>query len=319
MRSTGESVIKEGKMAKPEKVEIVEVGPRDGLQNLQFYVETGKKVQLIRLLAESGIRAIEATSFVHPRAIPQFRDAAETIAGIKGLPGVKIIALVPNLVGAQRALAAGVQEISFVFSISASHNRNNVNKTPGESLEELRQIFELPGMGTRWMIRVNLATSFGCPFEGILPDERVYDYVDEVVDMGAKDIALADTVGYGNPAQVRRIVSNCLKRYPERHFIIHLHNTRGLGLANALAAYEAGLRTFDSAIGGLGGCPYAPGATGNISTEDLVFMFEGMGVKTGIRFPELFKAGQYLREIVPGVELSSGVLKAGLPKGILAA
>lgn len=302
-------------MAPFEQVEIVEVGPRDGLQNLQFYVETEKKVRLIRLLAESGIGAVEATSFVHPKAIPQFRDAAETIAGVKGIPGSKIIALVPNLLGAQRALAAGVQELSFVFSVSLSHNRNNVNKTPEESLEELKRIFDLPGIDTRWTLRVNLATAFGCPFEGILPDQLVYDYVDRVVRIGAKAIALADTVGYGNPAQVRRIVATCLPQYPDRHFIIHLHNTRGLGLANALAAYEAGLRTFDSAIGGLGGCPYAPGATGNISTEDLVFMFESMGVKTGIRFLELLKAAHYLREILPGVELSSSVLKAGLPKG----
>jgi hydroxymethylglutaryl-CoA lyase len=297
-----------------EEVEIVEVGPRDGLQNLQFYVETGKKVQLIRLLAESGIRAVEATSFVHPKAIPQFRDAAETIAGVKGIPGVKIIALVPNLLGARRAVAAGVQELSFVFSVSLSHNRSNVNKTPEESLEELKRIFGLPGMDTQWTLRVNLATTFGCPFEGILPDELVYDYVDRVVQIGAKVIALADTVGYGNPAQVRRIVATSLRQHPDRHFIIHLHNTRGLGLVNALAAYEVGLRTFDSSIGGLGGCPYAPGATGNISTEDLVFMFESMGVKTSIHFPELFKASQYLREILPGVELSSSVLKAGLPK-----
>jgi hydroxymethylglutaryl-CoA lyase len=279
-------------------------------------VETEKKVQLIRLLAESGIQAMEATSFVHPKAIPQFRDAAETIAGVKGTPGLKIIALVPNLLGAQRALAAGVQELSFVFSVSLSHNRNNVNKTPEESLEELKRIFDLPGMETQWTLRVNLATAFGCPFEGILPDDLVYEYTDRVVRIGAKVIALADTVGYGNPAQVRRIVAASLRQYPERHFIIHLHNTRGLGLANALAAYEAGLRTFDSSIGGLGGCPYAPGATGNISTEDLVFMFESMGVKTGIRFPQLFRASNYLREILPGVEFSSGVLKAGLPKGM---
>ena len=302
-----------------EKVEIVEVGPRDGLQNLQFCVETGKKVQLIRLLAESGIQAVEATSFVHPKAIPQFRDAAETIAGVKGIPGLKIIALVPNLLGAQRAVAAGVQELSFVFSVSLSHNRNNVNKTPEESLEELKRIFDLPGMETQWTLRVNLATAFGCPFEGILPDELVYEYVEQVVRIGAKVIALADTVGYGNPAQVRRIVAASLRQHPDRHFIIHLHNTRGLGLANALAAYEVGLRTFDSSIGGLGGCPYAPGATGNISTEDLVFMFESMGVKTGIRFPELCKASRYLREILPGIELFSSVLKAGLPKGGLTA
>jgi hydroxymethylglutaryl-CoA lyase len=299
-----------------EQVEIVEVGPRDGLQNLPFYVETEKKVQLIRLLAQSGIKAMETTSFVHPKAIPQFRDAAETVAGVKGTPGLKIVALVPNLLGAQRALAAGVQELSFVFSVSLSHNRNNVNKTPEESLEELKRIFDLPGMETQWTLRVNLATAFGCPFEGILPDDLVYEYTDRVVRIGAKVIALADTVGYGNPAQVRRIVAVSLRQYPDRHFLIHLHNTRGLGLANALAAYEAGLRTFDSSIGGLGGCPYAPGATGNISTEDLVFMFESMGVKTGIRFPQLFRASNYLREILPGVEFSSGVLKAGLPKGM---
>ena len=298
------------------EVTIVEVGPRDGLQNLSFFVETEKKIRLIQLLAKSGIRAMEATSFVHPKAIPQFRDAAETVAGIKGIPGLKIIALIPNLFGAQRALAAGAHELSFVFSVSLSHNRNNVNKTPEESLEELQRIMDLPGRDQAWSIRVNLATAFGCPFEGILADEQVYAAVDRVVGMGAKFINLADTVGFGNPAQVRRIFTECLRRHPDRQFVVHLHNTRGLALANALAAYEAGVRIFDAAVGGLGGCPYAPGASGNVSTEDMVFMFEGMGLTTGIDFPALFEAGKYLREITPGVELSSSVLKAGLPKGM---
>ena len=300
-------------MTRSEEVEIVEVGPRDGLQNLQFFVDTEKKVQLIRLLAESGLSAIEATSFVHPKTIPQFRDAVPTIEGLKGLKGVKIIAMVPNLVGALNALKAGVQEITFVFSVSASHNSKNVNKTPGESLEELQKIMDLPGMGDTWNLRVILATFFGCPFEGIIPDKIAYDYLDRVVSMGVKTISFADTVGYGNPRQVKRMITTALHRYPDRHFIIHLHNTRGLGLANALAAYEAGLRTFDAAIGGLGGCPYAPGATGNISTEDLVFMFESMGVKTGVQFANLLQASQYLKTILPGVELSSSLLRAGLP------
>ena len=299
-------------MTRREEVQIIEVGPRDGLQNLSYFVDTEKKVQLIRLLAESGIQAIEATSFVHPRAIPQFRDAAAIVEGIKGL-GVTILALVPNLIGAQNALKAGVRELNFVFSVSASHNRNNVNKTPEESLEELARIAQLPGLGDTWRLRAVLATAFGCPFEGIVADEVVFEYLARVIAMGVKIISFADTVGYGNPRQVKRIVKTAMERYPDRSFALHLHNTRGLGLANALAAYEAGLRAFDSSIGGLGGCPYAPGATGNISTEDLVFMFESMGIHTGIQLPKLFEATAFLKKAIPGIELASSLLKAGLP------
>ncbi len=296
-----------------EEVEIVEVGPRDGLQNLPSFVDTPKKVELIRLLAASGLRAIEATSFVHPKAIPQFRDAAATIEGVKGIRGIKVIALVPNLVGALNAVQAGVRELSFVFSVSKSHNRNNVNKSPEESLAELEKIRSLRGAGESWNLKVVLATAFGCPFEGILPDEIVFRYLDGVAAMGIKSISFADTVGYGNPRQVKRIAATALENYPDRSFAVHLHNTRGLGLANALAAYDAGVRVFDSAVGGLGGCPFAPGATGNISTEDLVFMFESMGVRTGVALPKLFQASQYLKTALPGVELPSSVLKAGLP------
>jgi len=283
------------------------------LQNLPVFVDTAKKVQLIRLWVKSGLRSIEATSFVHPRAIPQFRDAAATIEGVKSLPGVKIIAMVPNLEGASKALHAGVSEITFVFSVSASHNRNNVRKTPEESLSELGKVMKLPGLGSAWTLRVVLATAFGCPFEGILPDKVIYHYLERVVEMGCKAISFADTVGYANPRQVRRMMRHALRHYPDRHFTIHLHNTRGLGLANALTAYEAGLRTFDAAIGGLGGCPYAPGATGNIATEDLVFMFEEMGIKTGVQLTDLLQAAQYLKTILPDVELSSSLVKAGLP------
>lgn len=299
--------------AEAEAVEIVEVGPRDGLQNLAVFVETERKIELIRLLADSGIRAVEATSFVSPGAIPQFRDAAATIAGVKGLPGIKVIALVPNFIGAVNALKAGVRELSFVFSVSASHNRSNVKKTPEESIAELGKILGLPGRADSWNIRVVLATSFGCPFEGILPDKIIFRYLDRVAAMGIKSISFADTVGYGNPRQVKRIAATALENYPDKSFAVHLHNTRGLGLANALAAYDAGVRVFDSAVGGLGGCPFAPGATGNISTEDLVFMFESMGVRTGVALPKLFHASQYLKTAVPGVELPSSVLKAGLP------
>jgi hydroxymethylglutaryl-CoA lyase len=299
----------------PAQVSIVEVGTRDGLQNIQQFLETGKKVDLIRLLARSGLKRIEATSFVHPKAIPQFRDAKEIVAGIAGLEDVELSVLVPNLIGARNALESGIKELAFVFSISESHNKNNVNRTRQESVQELEKILSLRKDNPDMKVRASLSTVFGCPFEGEVSMEETLEYIEKVKDLGIDKVTLSDTVGYGNPRQVREIVRRCLDRFPSITFAVHFHNTRGLGLANALVSLEEGISIFDSSIGGLGGCPFAPGATGNISTEDLVFMFEAMGIQTGVNIELLFGASRFLRNSLLNTPLSSHVLRAGLPKG----
>jgi len=302
-------------MKMPQEVYIIEVGPRDGLQNIEQFLETEKKVQLIKLLAQSGLRRIEATSFVHPKAIPQFRDAKETISGVINLTGVELSALVPNLVGARNALESGIKELAFVFSISESHNKNNVNRTREESVQELENILSLKKDNLDMKVRVSLATVFGCPFEGEVKVEETLRYIEKVKDLGVDTITLADTVGYGNPKQVRQIIKSCLSQFPSITFGVHFHNTRGLGLANVLVCLEEGVMIFDSSIGGLGGCPFAPGATGNISTEDLAFMFEGMGIKTGVNIELLFEASRFLQNNLKDTPLSSHLFKAGPPKG----
>lgn len=302
-------------MDMPKEVDIVEVGPRDGLQNIQHFLETEKKVQLIKLLAKSGLKRIEATSFVHPKAIPQFRDAKEIVSGIIDLKDIELSVLVPNLIGAKNALESGIRELAFVFSISESHNKSNVNKTREESLEELKRVLPLKEDYPEMKVRVSLSTVFGCPFEGEVRAEETLKYIDKVKDLGIMTITLSDTVGYGNPKQVREIVRSCLDQFPSITFGVHFHNTRGLGLANTLACLEEGIAIFDSSIGGLGGCPFAPGATGNISTEDLVFMYEGMGIRTGVNIELLFEASRFLQNNLKDIPLSSHLFKAGLPKG----
>lgn len=294
-------------------VEIVEVGPRDGLQNLEQYVETGKKLQLINFLTQSGLKEIQVGGFVHPKAIPQFRDMKEVVRELPPVRGIKFTSLVPNLRGAKDALESGIRKIIFVFSVSRSHNLSNVRRTPEESLEELRNIKELLCSYPDVEISVDLATTFGCPFEIQVKKDDIMHCVKKVFDLGIKQMTLCDTVGFANPRQVEDIISTCIKSNPEVTFRVHFHNTRGLGLANALAAYESGIRSFDSSIGGLGGCPFAPGASGNVATEDQVFMFNEMGIETGVDIHSLFEASRYLEEILGDVRLTSSVFKAGLP------
>ncbi|NWG75370.1 MAG: hydroxymethylglutaryl-CoA lyase [Rubrivivax sp.] len=224
-------------MIAQDAVQIVEVGPRDGLQNLMDYVETGKKISLIRRLAESGLREIEAGSFVHPKAVPQFRDMSEVIKGVLDLEGVKLSALVPNLKGAQNAIESGIRRLIFVVSVSRSHNLNNVRLTPEESLEELKKIMELKSAHAGMEIQLDLATTFGCPFEIRVKKEDVLHYVERAGVRGIKKVNLCDTVGFANPRQVEQITHACMEKFPEITFGAHFHNTRGLGLANALAAY----------------------------------------------------------------------------------
>lgn len=300
-------------MKNRDDIRIVEVGPRDGLQNLDTIVSTENKIQLIRRLAASGIAEIQTGGFVNPRAIPQFKDMQEVLAGLTGLEGVTLQVMVPNLRGAQAALASGIGKIVFFFSVSRSHNLNNVRQTPDESLAALAAIVDCI-RGTDTAVRVDLATVFGCPFEGFIDRDVIISYVDRVARHGIREITLCDTVGVGNPRQVEDIVVFCRQRFPEIAFGVHFHNTRGQGLANALRAYDAGVRSFDAAIGGLGGCPFAPGASGNVATEDMAFMFGEMGLKTGIDMERLLESSRFLHSVLPHVSLKSAVFQAGLPK-----
>jgi hydroxymethylglutaryl-CoA lyase len=301
------------KMHSKKNIHIVEVGPRDGLQNLNCFVETEKKVSLIRRLAASGIREIQAGAFVSPKAIPQFRDMQTMMAGLNDLRECTLTALVPNLQGARTALASGIRKLNFFFSVSRSHNLNNVRQTPEASLASLKIIRDELLPGTDVVVRVDLATVFGCPFEGTIKTDVILKYVEQVVSLGFREVTLCDTVGVGHPALVESIITACRGHYPEITFGVHLHNTRGLALANALRAYDVGIRSFDAAIGGLGGCPFAPGASGNVATEDMVFMFNAMGLTTGIDMQRLLAASYYLHEILPDTPLTSAVFRAGLP------
>ncbi len=303
----------------PAGLHIVEVGPRDGLQNLSAFVETGRKIDLIRKLAASGIREIQAGAFVNPQAIPQFRDMKEVLAGVREhgkTDGVVLTTLVPNLQGARNAVAAGVDKLDFFFSVSRSHNLNNVRQTPEESLEALRRVLEAFRSAPGLSFRVNLATVFGCPFEGYLDTATILRYVERTARLGIREITLCDTVGWGHPAQVEEILKGCLGGFPDVLFGVHFHNTRGLGVANALKAWETGVRVFDAAVGGLGGCPFAPGASGNVATEDLVFLFESMGIPAGIDLERLLEAASFLQGLLPDTPLSSSLFRAGPPRRV---
>jgi hydroxymethylglutaryl-CoA lyase len=291
------------------RVEIFEVVARDGLQNEARFVETADKIKLIDALSETGLAKIEATAFVSPKAVPNMRDATEVMAGIKRAPGIIYSALVPNLRGAEAAITGGVQEVNLVFSASESHNKANVRMSCEESLTALSTIIstcKAAGLPAN----VSIATSFGCPFEGIMPAARVLGFIQRCTGMGVSHITLADTTGMANPAQVEALVSQTRKRFPDLALTLHFHDTRGMGLANVYAAYHAGARRFDAALGGIGGCPFAPGATGNICTEDTVHMFEQMGVETGVNLPKLLEIAKTLPALV-GHDTFGSVLKAG--------
>ena len=292
----------------PEHVSIREVGPRDGLQN-EDPVPTDAKIRLIDALSATGLSRIEAVSFVHPRAIPQMADADEVWGLVKRAPGVRYSALVPNLRGAHRALAAELTEIEVVVSASDTHNRRNINRSTDESLAEIAELVALLHTGGA-SAEVIIATSFGCPFEGDVPPERVASIVDKVVADGADRVAFGDTTGMATPRRVVDVISAVRERHPDLPLLCHFHNTRGTGLANIMAAMELGITEFDASVGGLGGCPYAPGATGNVATEEVVHMLHDMGIATGVDLDSLVYVAAMAQEIV-GRELPSGVLRAG--------
>jgi hydroxymethylglutaryl-CoA lyase len=285
-----------------------EVGPRDGLQN-EDPVPTEAKVRLLDALSRTGVRRIEAVSFVHPRSIPQMADADEVWAAATKQPAVRYSALVPNSRGAQRALDAGFREIEVVVSASDTHNRHNVNRSTAESLDDISGLIALVHEAGA-TCEVIISTSFGCPYEGDVPPVRVASIVERVVADGADRLAFGDTTGMATPRRVIDLLDVVRSRQPDTPMLLHFHNTRGTALANILAALELGITEYDASVGGLGGCPYAPGATGNVATEEVVHMLHDMGIDTGVDLKALIEVARLAQDIV-GRELSSGVLKAG--------
>lgn len=279
-------------MILPKKLKIIEIGPRDGLQNEKKNLETEQKVTLIRQLSACGFEEIEATSFVHPKWIPNLSDAEAVISQIKDLP-VKLFALVPNERGYERAVKSGIHGATFVLSATDSHSLKNLNRTTEDSIKEMKSLVSQAKMDGL-IARASVSTVFGCPFEGDTPLERVLNVVDGLVAAGFDRIGLCDTIGIANPHQTFEYMSKLKQEFAEIEFELHFHNTYGRGLANVYAGIEAGIYSYDSSIGGLGGCPYAPGATGNISTEDLIDMLQSMGIETGVDFKKLLKTSELI-------------------------
>ena len=300
------------------RVTVYEVGPRDGLQNEAVTVPTGDKLALIGALAAAGLRRIEATSFVSPRWIPQLADAADVTAALPALPGVSYVVLVPNAKGLERLVAAlrrpgaagAPVEAAVFLSASETHNRKNVNRTVEESLRELEALVPAAkAAGLR--VRGYVSTVWGCPYEGKVDPARAAAVVTRLVALGCDQISLGDTIGVGTPGETRRILGLLLRDVAAEKLALHMHDTRGTALANVLAGLDLGITTFDASIGGLGGCPYAPGASGNLATEDLVYMLHGMGYETGIDFGKLIEAGALAERLV-GRRLPGKTLRAEL-------
>jgi len=295
----------------PKQVIVTDVVCRDGFQDEARIISTEDKLRVIRGLVQAGVRSIEATSFVHPKVVPQMADADDVVARAPRDAPVVYSALLPNVKGALRALAAGIDEIHLVVSASDSHNRANLNRTTTESLDQLRDVATyVRGVDSGVQLVGTIATAFGCPFEGHVPIERVCWVVEQFQAMGIGQIVLADTTGMANPLQVGQVITTVKERFPHIEWGLHLHNTRGLGLVNAFAGLQAGVVRFDASLGGLGGCPFAPGATGNIATEDLVHMLHEMGIETGIDLDALIVEAHNLPALV-GHDTDSFVVQGG--------
>jgi hydroxymethylglutaryl-CoA lyase len=298
-----------------DTVEIREVGMRDGLQSIAEILPTETKLAWLDTEYAAGVRQIEVSSFVPPKLLPQLADAEAVVRHALTLPGLTVSALIPNSRGAERGLALGVHEMNFVLSVSEGHNLSNVRRSTGESVEDFRRVVQLcRDSGKPVKINCGLATSFGCTIEGNVDEDRVRRIAGEVAEAGADGILLADTVGYGQPAAIGRVFRQVIADVAPLPVAAHFHDTRGLGLANVLAAFAAGCTMFDASLGGLGGCPYAPGATGNIVLEDTVFMFEAMGVATGIDIEKLQSVRELVHRALPEVTLYGAIAKAGLPR-----
>lgn len=300
-------------------VTISEVGPRDGLQSVDRVMATEAKKAWIKAEAEAGVSEIEVGSFVPPKLLPQMADTAEIVAFAKTIPGLDVVALVPNLKGAERAIACGVDKMSIPFSMSETHSIKNVRKDHPAMIAEIKAIADLVAQQPeeqRPYFEVGLSTAFGCTIEGPVPDDQIVRLAEAAMEAGVAEVGLSDTTGYANPAQVTRLVRKVKAAIgSDKLNTLHLHNTRGLGLANVMAGLAEGITTFDSSLGGLGGCPFAPGASGNIVTEDLVFMLEAMGIDTGIDLPKLLKVRDIVAEALPGEPLYGFTPDAGLPLG----
>ena len=276
---------------KGRRVAVVEVGPRDGLQNERVTVATADKIEFVNRLGAASLPAIEVSAFVSPKWVPQMGDAAEVFAGITRRPGTRYTALVPNLAGLDRALKAGVTEVAIFAAATEMFSRKNINQSVDESLSTYRQVCER-ALAAGLRVRGYLSTAFGCPYEGDVPPERAADIAARVADLGVFEVSVSDTIGIAHPGQVPRVLEAVLKRLPVEKVALHFHDTRGTALANVLAALPFGINTFDASAGGLGGCPYAPGATGNLATEDLLYMLDGLGIGTGVTLEKVLAASR---------------------------
>ncbi|WP_286924123.1 MULTISPECIES: hydroxymethylglutaryl-CoA lyase [Lysinibacillus] len=282
-------------MQLPTHVTIKEVGPRDGLQNEKTHLSTADKVQLVNLLSHTGLNYIEVTSFVHPKWIPQLADAVEVLQAIKRQKDITYAALVPNMRGLERALQAEVDEVSVFMSASESHNQSNINKTIKDTFPIIEEVVT-GAKAAHKNVRGYISTVIGCPYEGYIQPEKVLRVTEKLLEMGVDEISLGDTIGIGVPTQVESLLNELLKRYPVEHFAMHFHDTRGTALANILKSIEMGITKFDSALGGLGGCPYAKGASGNVATEDLLYLLDGMGIKTGVEMNKVLEAALFIEK-----------------------
>jgi hydroxymethylglutaryl-CoA lyase len=298
-----------------EHVIVCEVGPRDGLQMAASIMPTPVKQRWIAAIAAAGVAEIEVGSFVPPKLIPQMADTGEIVKSALTIPGLTVVALAPNLRGAQAAHAAGVHRLTIPVSVSEGHSRANTNRAPMEQVAEVARIVAwVRAQDRRMEVQAACATAFGCSIDGVVPQAAVLRVAEALAAAGADEVALADTVGYANPAQIRSMIRAVRGAIGAKLTNLHLHDTMGLGLANALAGLEEGVRNFDAALAGLGGCPFAPGASGNIVTEDLVFMLESMGFDTGIDLARLIAARDLLHEGLPDEAMHGNLARAGVPR-----
>jgi len=294
----------------PKEVTVFEVGPRDGLQNESKHIETADKVALIEAIAQAGLKQIEVTSFVSPKWIPQLADGAQVIASLSLPTDVSISALVPNLKGYEAAKASGLKQINLFLSASEAHSKKNINKSVAEALSTMKEVADV-ALQDGMRLRCYVSTVFACPYEGPVSINSVLKVVEGLVSMGVHEISLGDTIGAANPLQVKQVLDALKGLVSFEKLALHFHDTRGTALANVVAGIESGVTIFDSSLGGLGGCPYAPGASGNLATEDLVYMLHGMGIKTGIDLPALMEAGALAQKLL-GKELPGRYLRAEL-------
>ena len=275
------------------RVTVVEVGPRDGLQNEAVLVSTADKIAFVDLLTTAGLPVVEVSAFVSPKWVPQMADASDVFAGITRRAGTRYTALVPNLSGLDRAMAAGVTEVAIFAAASDAFSRKNINQTINESLLTYKQVCDR-ALASGVRVRGYLSTAFGCPFEGDVPPERVVDVAQRLIALGVFEVSVSDTIGIAHPGQVRRVLDAVLKALPVDQVALHFHDTRGTALANVLTALPFGVTTFDASAGGLGGCPYAPGAAGNLATDDLIYMLNGLGIETGVLLTALSEASRFI-------------------------